>query len=174
MHKTEEQHASRICVGVIAAAHGIRGEVKVISYTQNPEDITTYGTLTDEMGAPVTLSIRGRVKNQFIARVEGVSDRNTAETLRNRKLFIDKEVLPSLKSGSFYHVDLMGLKARNQAGEELGYIHAIHNFGAGDILEIMLKSGKKEMLSFTDVIVPEIHVAEGYVVLCLPNILEAE
>lgn len=163
-----------VCVGEIIAAHGIRGEVKIRCHTDNPEDIATFGALSDGNKRLFKLHITGKTPQGVIARIEGVADRNAAELLVHTKLHVEKKRLPAPAKGSYYHDDLVGLTVTLASGEAFGTVLAVHNFGAGDILEITLaESGKAEMFSFTPATFPVVDVAAGKLVISPPEVLEA-
>lgn len=164
----------RVQIGVITAAHGIRGQVKIKSFTENPADLTAYGPLYDDSGATIPLTITGQAKQLLIAAIENISNRTEAERYINTPLFIPRKALPAPTQGDYYHADLIGLEARLQNNTPYGTIIAIHNFGAGDILEILCPDNKTEMLPFTKEIVPEIHVNAGYLHITPPDIITAK
>ena len=159
----------RICVGQIVGAHGVRGLVKLASFTEAPEAITQYGALTDEAGARVfSVALVGANKGHWIARVDNVDDRDIAQALSGTRLFVDRDRLPPPDEDEFYHADLIGLRAELPDGTALGTVAAIHNFGAGDIIEIVLPSGKRPLLPFDRETVPEIDPAVGRLVIDPP------
>ena len=159
----------RICVGQILGAHGVRGLVKLASFTEDPEAITQYGALTDEAGARVfSVALVGANKGHWIARVDNVDDRDIAQALSGTRLFVDRDKLPPPDEDEFYHADLIGLRAELPDGTALGTVAAIHNFGAGDIIEIVLPSGKRPLLPFDRETVPEIDPAAGRLVIDPP------
>lgn len=133
----------RILIAEITTAHGIKGFVKVRSYADDPESLETYTLYTDETGdRTVCLSLKNPIKNDWIAEVKDVTDRNAAELLRGTKLYVDRAALPALPDGQFYHVDLMGLPAMDESENDLGIVTAIQNFGAGELVEIQTLSGE--------------------------------
>jgi 16S rRNA processing protein RimM len=159
----------RICVGQILGAHGVRGLVKLASFTEDPEDIAHYGDLTDESGTrtfPVELV--GSNKGHWIARIDKVDDRDVAQALGGTRLFVDRAALPPPDEDEFYHADLIGLRAELADGTVLGTVAAMHNFGAGDIVELALSSGKRPLLPFDRETVPEIDPAAGRIVIDPP------
>lgn len=131
----------------IASAHGIRGEVKLDCFLQDPSRLATYFPLTDRKGKTYTLVVTGSAKGQLIARIEGVADRNAAETLRGVELLADATLLPESAEDEFYHHELIGLEAVLEDGTRIGTVVNIANFGAGDILEIKTAEGEM-MLPF--------------------------
>jgi 16S rRNA processing protein RimM len=164
---------------MFGAAHGIRGEVRLKSYTADPAAIGTYGTLQDESGARrfELEALRAAGKDMLVARVKGVSDRNRAEALNGIQLFAARDALPQLEEEEFYYADLIGLRVENESGHMLGSIVALHNFGAGDILEIAPPPDAQDrttaMLAFTRALVPHVDVAAGRMVVASDPFLEA-
>lgn len=160
-----------ILMGRVGAAHGIRGEVRLQSFTADPAAILDFSPLaTDRDGLTVTLiSVRPH-KNMLVAKIEGVTDRNGAEALNGVELFAPRDALPAeAEEDEFYHADLIGLTARTPDGAELGMLTAIHDFGAGDILEIVPSRGKALMVPFTRAAVPAIDFDAGSVTIILPE-----
>lgn len=160
--------SGRVCLGVIVGAHGIRGEVKVRSFTEDAADIGAYGVLTDKSGQKsFAVKIVGHSKDDLRVKIEGCNDRNQAEALRGTELFVEREVLPETEDEEFYHTDLIGLEAKTESGKILGKVVAFYNFGAGDIVEI--KVGEKlEMLPFNKDFVPEVCINNGYIIVREP------
>ena len=163
--------AERICVAQIGGAHGIRGEVKLKSFTADPLAVKDYGLLESEDGAAsFAIEALRPAKGYLVARLRGVRDRNAAEQLTNLRLFVPRERLPPPASDEFYHVDLIGLAAVTAEGTEVGTVVAVHNFGAGDILELRPPAGGTTiMLPFTDAFVPRIDIAGGRIVVEPPE-----
>ncbi|MCH2546007.1 MAG: ribosome maturation factor RimM [Alphaproteobacteria bacterium] len=162
-------------IGVITGAHGIRGQVKIKSFTTNPSDIALYKPLLNAEGTKrYELRIDAATKNALVATLKGVKDRNTAETLRGTEFFVAKSSLPPPDDDEFYYEDLVGLEIRNAAGETLGKVTALQDFGAGDVIEIRHTNGTKEMYPFTLASFPEIFITEGYILADLPEIIEAK
>jgi 16S rRNA processing protein RimM len=162
--------ADRICVARIGAAHGVRGEVRLWSFTENPEAVASYGPLETQDGTQrFEIEAMRPAKDHFVARIVGVADRDAAEKLRNLELYIDRERLPKIdEADTFYHADLIGLKAVTQGGEEIGTVSAVHNFGASDIIEIKPASGEPLLMPFTQETVPEIDLDARRIVVVLP------
>jgi 16S rRNA processing protein RimM len=159
-------------VGRIGAAHGTRGEVKLWSFTADPMAIKDYGALATEDGARTfTIAALRPGKDFLVARLAGINDRTAAESLTNLDLYVERERLPqTTDADEFYHVDLIGLRAVDAGGGELGTVVAIHNFGAGDLIEIKpAHHNTTVMLPFTDQVVPVVDVARGRVVLDPPD-----
>ncbi len=147
-----------ILVGHIGHAHGIKGLVKLQSYTSPPEGIAGYEGLRLKDGTPIRLSVTP-ANGALLARIEGVSDRTQAERLRNAELYINRTEMPDTGPDEYYHADLAGLAVLGQAGEKLGNVVAVHNFGAGDILEIKPDGKASFMLPFNKAFVPTVDLA---------------
>ena len=160
----------RILLGRIVSAHGIRGEVVIDSFTGAAEDVAAYGPLDTEDGRKLHIKlVRTTPKGGVIARVAGVADRNGAEALRGTALYAMREQLPAPAEGEFYYEDLAGLRADNEAGEPVGQVVAVQNYGAGDLLEVRLEGQRvTELIPFTDAFVPVVDVAGGRVVVVVP------
>ena len=163
--------AERICVAQIGGAHGLRGEVKLKSFTADPLAVKNYGPLTAEDGsASLEIETLRPAKGHLVARFRGIGDRDAAERLANLRLFVPRERLPPPAAGEFYHADLIGLCAVTTDGAEIGTVAAVHDFGAGDILELRPTAGGGTiMLPFTDACVPEVDVAGGRISVVLPE-----
>ncbi|MBT3535800.1 MAG: 16S rRNA processing protein RimM [Rhodospirillaceae bacterium] len=166
----------RLLLGEIVAAHGIKGLVKVRCFTETPEDIVAYGPLRDGAGAVVELSLRGPAKAGVLAALPGVRDRNGAEALKGTKLFVARSMLPELpaEGEEYYYADLVGLAVELIDGTAFGEVKAMHDFGAGDVLELAPKDtdqGPQEtiMIPFNRQAVPEIDLAKGRLVIAPPD-----
>jgi 16S rRNA processing protein RimM len=159
--------AERICVAQIGGAHGLRGEVKLKSFTADPMALTGYGPLTTEDGsATFEIEALRAAKDHLIARFRGVDDRDTAERLANVRLYVARERLPPLAADEFYHADLIGLTAVTADGSEIGTVVAVHDFGAGDIVEVVPRGGGTSiMLPFTAAFVPSVDLANRRIVV---------
>ena len=160
-----------VLLGYISAAHSIRGEVVIKSYTDDPKDIGTYGPLADAGGERTfELSNLRLTKKGVIARIAGVADRNAAEALRGTKLYVDRSQLPEPDDDEIYHADVVGLAAQRHDGSKVGEIVAVQNFGASDLLEICLHGQRRtEFVPFTEDFVPEVDVKAGHVVVIMPD-----
>ena len=157
----------RVCVARLGAAHGVRGEVKLWSFTADPAAVAAYGPFETADGRAVEIEALRPAKEFFVARLKGIADRTAAEQLRNAELFVPRERLPAPEdSDEFYHADLIGLAVVDASGAALGSVVALHNFGAGDIIEVRrAESRDTVMLPFTQAAVPEIDVPGGRVVV---------
>lgn len=173
---TKSGGETRVLLGSFANAHGIRGEVQVRTYTGAPEAIATYGPLSDKSGARTFKLKVVRVTDKgIIARVEGIADRNAAETLKGIELYIERAKLPAASEGEYYHADLIGLRAVSPEGKEIGKIIAVANFGASDLLEIQLNGGMAtEYVPFSDACVPHVDIAAGVATVVMPEMVGEE
>lgn len=161
---------SRICVGVIVGVHGLRGLLRVKSFTAEPTDIAAYGPLGDATGArQYTLKVTGSAKGVLLARIDGIDDRNSAEALKGMELFIARAALPQTEEDEFYHTDLIGLQAVVADGSVYGTVRALHEFGAGDMIEIALDAGGVSVLPFTRAVIPEINLDNGRITVEPPT-----
>lgn len=166
---------AKICVGQFAGSHGVRGLMKLRSFTAEPADIMTYGPLSDENGARrFTVTLQGMVKDNFLAKVDGVASREQAQALAGMRLYVDRDALPATEDeDEFYHADLIGLRAELADGTVYGTVKAIYDFGAGDVLEVRTADGPLEMLPFSKACVPVVDVRGGRIVVDLPAVIEA-
>ncbi|NNG05722.1 MAG: ribosome maturation factor RimM [Inquilinus sp.] len=159
----------KVCVGVIAGVHGVRGIVKIRPFTAAPEGVAAYGAVTDADGRrEFALELLSLHKGQWLARVEGVADRTAAEALRGTELYVPRDRLPAPEADEFYHADLIGLDAEDTDGMALGSVRAVHDFGAGTILEIVGAGHPPLLVPFTRQAVPEVDLAAGRVVVDPP------
>jgi 16S rRNA processing protein RimM len=164
----------RVCVAQIGAAHGIRGEVRLRSFTEDPMAVTSYGPLESEDGTRrfIIKALRP-AKDHFVAQFEGVADRGAAEKLTNLRLYVSRDRLPPIEEDdTFYHADLVGLAAVTPDGAPLGTVTAVLNFGAGDLIEIKPASGEPLLVPFTDTAVPEVDIKAGRIVVNPPTAIE--
>ena len=166
----------RLLLGEIVAAHGIKGLVKIRSFTETPTGILAYGPLRDGDGAIVEISLRGPAKGGVLAALAGVNDRNGAEALKGTKLFVARSMLPELpaEADEYYYADLIGLAVELVDGTVFGEVMAMHNFGAGDMLELKPNGpdhggGDTIMVPFNHQTVPEIDIANRRLVIAAPE-----
>jgi 16S rRNA processing protein RimM len=156
---------SLILVGRVAGAFGVRGEVRITSFTAEASALLDYRDLKREDGAPALTLTSGRpAKGGLVVRAAEVETREQAEALRGLKLFIPRELLPEPDEDEFYITDLIGLAIVDPEGAPLGTIKNVHDFGAGDLLEVQPAQGPSWYLPFTREAVPEVKLAEGVVV----------
>jgi 16S rRNA processing protein RimM len=166
--------ADRVCVAQIGAAHGIRGEVRLRSFTADPETVAHYGPLESEDGTRrFEIETLRPAKAGFVARLKGVADRDAAAALTNLRLYVPRDRLPPTgDADTYYHADLVGLAAVTPEGTALGTVTAVLNFGAGDIVEIRPDHGDALLVPFTDAAVPTIDIAAGRIVVVPPVMTE--
>jgi len=163
------QRVKRVCVGVVTGPHGVRGAVRIKSFTAEPRDVARYGPLEDETGErSFTLRLTGSAQGVVIGKLNGITDRDTADTLRGLRLYLPRAALPPAADEEYYHADLLGLDAALADGTPLGRVRAIHDFGAGDTLEIARPTGQPVMVPFTREIVPIVDLDAGRVVVNPP------
>jgi 16S rRNA processing protein RimM len=166
---------AQVCVARIGAAHGVRGAVKLWTFTEDPLAVKRYGPLLTEDGARQFEVTHAReAKGHLVATLKGIATREEAERLNGLELYIAREKLPATDDDEYYHADLIELAAVNAAGEPLGRVIAIHNFGAGDIIEIAPPHGPTLLLPFTNAVVPSVDLAGGRVVIELPAEIEGD
>ena len=165
----------KVCVARIGAAHGVRGAVKLWTFTEDPFAVTRYGPLATKDGLRTFEVAQAReAKGYLVATLKGVTTRNDAERLNGLELYVARDKLPATDDDEYYHADLIGLAAVTTADQPLGKVIAIHNFGAGDIIEIAPPSGATMLLPFSNTVVPSVDVAGGRVVIELPNEIDGD
>jgi 16S rRNA processing protein RimM len=170
-----QQDHQRVCVARIGAAHGVRGEVKLWPFTEDPMAVTRYGELSADDGRSFEIETVRWGKDFLVARLKGIRDRTAAEQLRNVDLYVPRDRLPKLPDEEYYHADLIGLGVEDHDGTALGTITAVHDFGAGDLLEIQPASGGDTvMVPFTAGTVPVIDIAGGRIVVNLQGMFDAD
>ena len=166
---------AKICVARIGAAHGVRGAVKLWTFTQDPLAVTRYGLLTTKDGArQFEVASARQAGDHLVATLKGITSRDEAERLNGLELYVAREKLAATEEDEYYHADLIGLAAVTAAGEPLGRVVAIHNFSAGDIIEIAPPDGATLLLPFTNAVVPTVDLAGGRVVIELPEEIEGD
>jgi 16S rRNA processing protein RimM len=166
---------SQVCVARIGAAHGVRGEVRLWTFTEDPLAVLHYGPLATGDGKRWFEVTHAReAKTHLVARLDGISTREEAERLNGVELYVAREKLPATDEDEYYHADLIGLAAVNATGEPLGRVVAIHNFGAGDIIEIAPPHGPTMLLPFSNAVVPSVDIRGGRVVIELPDEIEGD
>lgn len=160
----------KICVGLIAGAHGVRGLVRLRSFTNDPKAVTSYGALTDESGErKFIVRLKDMMKDHFTASVAGVTNRAAAEELRGTRLYVARSKMPKTGKREYYASDLLGLAARDAGGTEIGTVLGVHDHGAGAFLEIGHTRKDSFMLPFTDAYVPEVDAESGFVTVAVPE-----
>lgn len=172
---TAQPGACLVLLGRIGAAQGLRGELRITTFTESPDNIAAYGPLRDAKGRSFEIeTLRGLKGTQVVVRLAGVDDRTAAEALNGVELFIDKALLPATDEDEWYFEDLIGLKAVAPDGSEIGEIASVQNFGAGDLLEIRLSGSQGTVfLPFTEAAVPEVDIKAGRLTVIMPEEIEA-
>jgi len=164
-----------ICVARIGAAHGVRGAVRLWTFTEDPLAVKHYGPLMTKDGArQFEVTHVREAKDHLVATLKGIATREDAERLNGLELYVARDKLPETDEDEYYHADLIGLAAVNAANEAIGRVIAIHNFGAGDIIEIAPASGPTLLLPFTNAVVPTVDLANRRVVIELPQVIEGD
>jgi 16S rRNA processing protein RimM len=159
-----------VLVGVFGAPHGVRGEIRLKSYMQDPPSIADFGALSDAAGRVFEIVAARPLKDDLlVVRVKGVADRDSAQKLTNEKLYLARAKLPPPEQDEFYCGDLIGLRAETPEGVLIGTIVAVPNYGAGDILEIAPATGETLLLPFLRTFVPEVDLAGGKVIVTPPE-----
>lgn len=163
--------AELICIGAIAGAFGVHGEVRVKSFTATPEDIARYAPLmTEDCAHAFEITLTGQTKNGFTARLSGVASKEQADALRGQRLYVPRDRLPGLPDDEFYHADLIGLEVFDTGGTALGRIRAVLNHGASDLLEIEMQGQPATvLLPFTRQAVPTVDLAAGRIIADPPE-----
>src|ERR1700710_1726635 len=167
--------AALICVARIGAPHGVRGAVKLWTFTEDPFAVKRYGPLATRDGTrSFKLATAREAKGHLVATLKGVATREDAERLNGVELYIARDKLPATEEDEYYHADLIGLAAVTPANQPLGRVVAVHDFGAGDIIEIAPPHGATLLLPFTNAVVPSVDLAGGRVVIELPEEIEGD
>src|SRR5690349_1785470 len=165
----------QICVARIGAAHGVRGAVRLWTFTEDPLAVRDYGPLMTKDGSrQFEVTHVREAKDHLVATLKGVATRDDAERLNGIELYVPRDRLPETDDGEYYHADLIGLAAVTTAEQPLGKVIAIHNFGAGDIIEIAPPQGATMLLPFTNAVVPTVDLAGGRVVIELPQEIQGD
>jgi 16S rRNA processing protein RimM len=166
---------SQVCVARIGTAHGVRGQVKLWTFTEEALSVMRYGPLSTKDGARQFEVTHAReAKGCLVATLKGITTRSEAERLNGVELYVARDKLPATADGEYYHADLIGLAAVTTTGEPLGRVVAIHNFGAGDIIEIAPSDAVTMLLPFSNAVVPTVDVPAGCVVIDLPGEIEGD
>ncbi|MBR0755168.1 ribosome maturation factor RimM [Bradyrhizobium jicamae] len=167
--------AAPVCVARIGAAHGVRGAVRLWTFTEDPLAVRDYGPLMTKDGSrQFEVTHLREAKDHLVATLKGVATRDDAERLNGIELYVPRDRLPDTEDGEYYHTDLIGLAAVTTAEQPLGKVIAIHNFGAGDIIEIAPPQGATMLLPFTNAVVPTVDLAAGRVIIELPQEIDGD
>lgn len=162
--------AGDILLAAVIGAQGLKGEVKTRLFTATPDALPRYGVLHTRSGRKLKITaFRPTKEGEAVIAFEGVRDRDQAEALKGVELFVDRASLPDTGEDEFYHADLIGLEVRDAHGRVLGKVGALHNFGASDVLEFSRADGDSVHLAFTRETVPVINVAEGFIIVAVPE-----
>jgi 16S rRNA processing protein RimM len=172
--RESSQAESKICVARIGAAHGVRGAVKLWTFTEDPLAVKCYGPLWTSGTRQFELASVREAKDHLVATFKGVTTRQQAERLNGVELYVARSRLPATGANEYYHADLIGLAAVTAQDEPLGRVVAIHNFGAGDIIEIAPASGPTMLLPFSNAVVPIVDLPGGRVVIEMPGEIDGE
>jgi 16S rRNA processing protein RimM len=166
--------ASRdVLLAIVIGAQGLKGEVRVKAFTQTPDAIALYRSLHDRHGRRFTVTgARATKAGEAVLGIAEVGDRGTAESLRGVELFVDRAALPPTSREEYYHADLIGLRAEDREGRALGTVQAIHNYGAGDVIEIVRPDGDTVLLPFTRETVPVIEIDKSRIIVAVPEEVE--
>lgn len=166
----------RICIAKFGAAHGVRGEIRLWPFSEEPLAVANYGPLETEDGKRrFEIAAVRAAKDHLVARIKGIDSRDDAEKLNGLELYVARDMLPPAGDGEFYHADLIGLAAVTPEDAPLGRIVAVHNFGAGDIIEIALDhGGETKLLPFSNAVVPTVDLANKRAVIVLPDEIEGD
>lgn len=158
----------KIVLGAVMGSYGVRGDARIKSFCAEPSAIANYGPLSDDAGRSYTVTILRPVKGGYAVRLSGVSNKEAADALRGQKLSALRAALPDLPDDEFYYTDLIGCEALDTGGASLGRIHAVHDHGAGDLLEVRPKGGDSVLVPFTRAIAPTVDLSARRVVIDPP------
>jgi 16S rRNA processing protein RimM len=162
--------AREVLLAAVIGAQGLKGAVKVKLFTETPEALPSYGPLRDSQGKKYEITaFRPGKPGEAVISFSGIADRDAAEALKGTELFVSRDALPATSEEEFYHADLIGLEAQDSEGRVLGKVSAVHNFGAGDVVEILRPDGDNVLLAFTRETVPTIDIAGGRIVVAVPE-----
>ncbi|KEC55975.1 ribosome maturation factor rimM [Bartonella koehlerae C-29] len=168
MKYNREKLKNKVCLAIIGMPHGIKGDVLLKILSAEPQRLKTYGILYDDMGHPYEILTLRIQKKNAIVHFKGVEDRNAAKVLRGIHLYVARDqLLDDLTEDEFYQVDLIGLRVQDCAGQILGNVSGFFNFGAGDLLEMRLNTGKTVLIPFSKAAVLEVCIASGFLVVDL-------
>ena len=158
-----------VCLGAVTGSYGVRGEARVKSFCAEPSAIGDYGPLVDDSGRRYDLTVVRPVKGGYAVRLTGVTQKEAADTLRGQRLWVPRAALPALPEDEFYHSDLVGLDAVDTGGAVLGRVHAVHDHGAGDLLELRPRGAAAVLVPFTQAIVPTVDLTARRLVIDAPE-----
>lgn len=174
-NKGNSKGDDRVCLGVIVGARGLKGDVRIKSFTDDPKDIGAYGPVTTDEGASLTLDITGEAKGVVIGRIKGVVDRTQVEALKGQRLYVARDVLPAPEdTDEFYHADLIGLTVVDEMETECGTVTAVYDFGGGDMIEVRQPNGPVVLVPFTLASVPTVNLDAGQLVVTAEALAAAQ
>jgi len=157
--------AERVLLGAVIGAHGLKGEVRVKTFTSDPDALGAYGPLTTNDGRRLAVvTLRAGKPGEAVVRFDSVADRDAAEALKGRELFVPRDALPKPAADEFYHAALIGLAVEDSSSTALGRVRAMHNFGAGDMMEIETPSGETEFVPFNTIVVKRVELPTRIVI----------
>jgi 16S rRNA processing protein RimM len=162
-----------VLLGVVIGAQGLKGEVRVKTFTESPEKLAAYGPLHTKDGRAFAVVSAKSGKDGALLMFKDICDRNAAEALKGTELYVKRSALPEIDAEEFYHADLVGLRAEDTEGRAMGVVRALHNFGAGDVIELMRDDGDEVFLPFTREVAQEIDIVNGRIVIAAPEEVEA-
>ena len=166
----ENNKPNRICVGHIAGVHGVKGLVRINSYTEKPMNIGAYGSVTDEGGKRMfELEVQRMAKMQVLARIKGISDRNAAEALRGTNIYVQRDELHQTSDEEFYYGDLEGLCVERVDGDFLGKVVSVQDFGAGGMIEVSLNDCETIFIPFTKEVIVKVDLTAGRLLIDPPQ-----
>lgn len=165
-----------VCVGVIASAHGVRGELNIVTHLEDTDFFSSHSSYANKAGTKhYIIRIKGRKQRFLIAAIEGVTDRNMAEALKGVELYVPRSLFPAPEEEEFYYDDLTGLAVHTPSQKNYGTVTGMYNFGAGDVIEVKVTAtGKQVMYPFSIEVVPEVELEEGYITLVPPETVNAK
>ena len=166
---------TRVCLGVIVGARGLKGDARIKSFTADPKDVAAYGPLMTDDGSKLALKITGEAKGVVIGRIKGIEDRTEVEALKGQKLYVERGAFPDTgDEEEFYHADLVGITVVDETGKECGTVSAIYDFGAGDMVDLRLPDGRTVLVPFTSAAVPTVDIAAGRMIIMASALAAAE
>ncbi|WP_208435421.1 ribosome maturation factor RimM [Bartonella phoceensis] len=166
MKYSKKKLKNKVYLAIIGSAHGTKGDILVKILSDKPQNLKAYGTLYDDMGQSYEIVTLRMQKSNAIVHFKGIEDRNAAENLKGIRLYVARDqLMDDLAEDEFYQVDLIGLRVQDCVGKMLGEVSGFFNFGAGDLLEMRLNTGKTVLIPFSKVAVPEICIASGFLVV---------
>ena len=165
----------KVCLGVIVGARGLKGDLRIKSFTSDPAGVAAYGPVETDDGESLSLKITGQAKGVVIARAGGIKDRAQADTLKGQRLYVARNALPDTEDeDEYYHADLIGLDVVDETDAPCGTVIALYNFGGGDMIEVRRPDGRTVLLPFTAAAVPRVEISAGRMVVDSDALAQAE